>query len=453
MVSAIDWQEKMKIKNNLRLRFVLTFTLLALFLSATLGAVVFMTQRKQAKEFFRNRITSELAYFAGHYQIDPQTSLPKAEDIQFYLGTEKMALFLQKAVENFPDGIHSLDLDSDEFFKERAKRLSLKQRRRDPHDIFFGVKTLIDGKKIFIFIDFDFWHQMEREMRIHAFWTSFVFSIIAIVLGWITASYVIRPLNRLMNVVKKSDPNNIQAGFSQLFKNDEFGALAKALDDSHHRVKRFIKREHQFTRDASHELRTPVTVIKGAVELLNIAPVCEDKMVDKLVKRIERSTRDMESTIESLLWLARESNSGGAGIPSELLPLVENAMQQNRHLIAGKPVEMELKANATPVISAPAGVLMIALSNLIRNACQFTSRGKITVTLMQNSIEVLDTGVGIAEGTLEDVLKPDISSSKGGGFGFGLDIVNRLCVRFGWQLQIESIPDQGTRTCLIFSRD
>ncbi|MFH2131192.1 MAG: HAMP domain-containing sensor histidine kinase, partial [bacterium] len=428
----------MKIRNNLRLRFVLTFALFTLLMSASFGVVVFLTQRKQAKVFFRNRIVSELDYFAAHYQQNPQTPLPRAEDIRAYLGTGEMTPFIRKAVEGFSDGIHTMDLDRVAFFKRTDDSYNLPRGIQDHHDVFFGVKTLADGRKVYIFIDFIYWHQMEHEIQAHAFWTFVVISLVAVVLGLITGNYVIQPLNRLVDVVSKSDPENMPTGFSRLFKDDEIGALAKALDASLNRVKQFIRREHQFTRDASHELRTPVTVIKGAVELLNMAPACEDNMVDKLVKRIERSTRDMETTIESMLWLARESNSGEPGIPADLLPLVENAMAQNRHLLAGKPVEMTLQVNATPVILAPAGVLTIALSNLIRNACQFTSQGRITVTLEQDRVEVVDTGVGIEATDLAEVTKPDVSSPASAGFGFGLDIVTRLCTRFGWKLQIES---------------
>ncbi|MCP4624325.1 MAG: HAMP domain-containing histidine kinase, partial [bacterium] len=234
-------------------------------------------------------------------------------------------------------------------------------------------------QKFYIFIDFKFWHQKTLHLRRHIFWSFLFVTVLAIVLGLITANRVINPLKRLMEVVNKSGPDNLPSGFSTLFKNDEIGALARALEASLERVKKFIKREHRFTRDASHELRTPVTVIKGAVELLGMTPPHAEETVNKLVKRIERSTMDMESTIESLLWLAREPDSERPAPAAALLPLVQNAIQQNRHLIIGKPIEIDLQVVENPVVSAPAGVLTIAISNLIRNACHFTVKGRILV--------------------------------------------------------------------------
>ncbi len=443
----------MKTRNKIKFRFVASFcifTMLVTFIFVLIGRIL---ERSYSNEFFQRRIQSELNYFADRYQQDSKTPLPVSEDIRSYLGESDMPDYIQKLVEDHLDGVYSKDIDRFEYSNRKVRREKRSRWRGKPHDLFFGIKTLPDGKRVYIFINFEFWHQLERKLHVHSLLAYLFVTFIAIFLGIITANRVINPLNRLMEVVKKSGPDNMPSGFSKAFKDDEFGALAKALDTSFNRVKKFIKREHQFTRDASHELRTPVTVIKGAVELLEMTPACKEEMVDKLVKRIERSTLDMETTIESLLWLARESNVGEPTTPSALLPLAQRAIEQNRHLVAGKPVEIELLGDESPFVSAPAGVLSIAISNLIRNACQFTVRGKISVTLKQNSIEVSDTGVGIKEDVLRDVTKPSISSSKSDGFGFGLDIVSRLCLRFGWQLNIESTPGQGTKTCLIFSHD
>jgi signal transduction histidine kinase len=287
-------------------------------------------------------------------------------------------------------------------------------------------------------------------LEIHLFWAFLIVSLIGIGFGLLTGNRVIAPLNRLLNLVEKSSPDNLPSGFSQVFKNDEFGTLARAFESSFRRIQQFIKRENQFTRDASHELRTPVTVIKGAVELLNMTPVVKDEMSQKLIKRIERSTLDMETTIETLLWLARESNPKLYHTRCELTPLVQNAMAQNQHLIANKAIEMTFSATHNPIIAAPPGVVLIAVSNLIRNACQYTLKGFIKITVKADRVEVADSGPGIAQTDPQEIEKPTVIESGSKGFGFGLDIVNRLCERFGWQLLISSKSAEGTTACLVF---
>ncbi len=132
---------------------------------------------------------------------------------------------------------------------------------------------------------------------------------------------------------------------------------------------------------------------------------------------------------------------------------MEDTVEQNRHLIAGKPVEMNPVAKVDPVISLPLGVFAIAVSNLIRNACQFTLKGTITVTLKSDRIEVSAIGSGIEKPNLERISVLGVSGKGSSGFGFGLDIVNRLCDQFGWRVKIDSTPGEGTITQLVFSPD
>ncbi len=469
MASVIGWLKTRKIRGSLRRRFITYFLLIALLVAAIFSSIVIETERRIAAEYFHQRLNSELKYFAQLYQQNPTTPLPSGSDIRSFLGTDKMASTLRILSEGYSDGIFYRDLDFDEFQddelrfgdnpRDRKEKRGILGRNRDRleesegkgiEDLIFGIKTLHDGKKIYIFIDFKYMSDLEREIQVHRFWGSVIISFIAVILALFTANRFIKPLERLMEVVNSSDPNNIPSGFSQLFKKDEFGALAKALEEALTRVKKFILREKQFTRDASHELRTPVTVVKGAVELLKMAPACKEEMVDKLVKRIERSSLDMETTIESLLWLAREPDSGGSHPLCDIIPLAREAIEQNRHLISGKPVEMEFEELNPVLVSAPAGVLAIAISNLIRNACQFTSRGKIIVSAGNNRIVVKDTGIGIAKEDLDRITEPSVTGERSQGFGFGLDIVKRLCQRFGWELVIESNPGQGTQTGIIF---
>ena len=452
MESATDSLRKMKLRNNLQLRFIISFTVFAMIITGAYTFVMEVFKYRMAEDFFQRRIQAELDYFAEKYQQDPNTPLPIAEDIQSYLGTDKMPKSTQLLVKSKIDGVYDAELNTDDYYDELENRNTdtswgYNDRMVEP---FFGIKTLHDQKKIYIFIDFEFWHQREHELLIPTFLGYIVVMIVALIIGWYTANRVIKPLKRLVKVVENSDPNNISTGFAKIFKEDEIGALARAFEASLRRIQKFIKREYQFTRDASHELRTPVTVIKGAVELLKMSTACEDTMTDKLVQRIERSTRDMETTIESLLWLAKEPNATEYGINTDLLPLIENAIEQNKHLLSGKEVEIDLQVEVTPLVKAPTGVLAIAISNLIRNACQFTTKGSITVTLQKNRIDVEDTGIGICQEDLEHVKKPDVSGSSSDGFGFGLDIVNRLCSRFDWRLNIESIQGKGTKTSLIF---
>ena len=132
------------------------------------------------------------------------------------------------------------------------------------------------------------------------------------------------------------------------------------------------------------------------------------------------------------------------------MPAVREVIEQNRYLIAGKPVEIDLIAKADPQLTVPSPLFQIALSNLIRNALQSTPTGNITVDVRTDRVVVSDSGVGIAAKDLKTVTQPHVRGSGSEGFGLGLSIVSRLCDRFGWQLEIQSVVGSGTTVQLIF---
>jgi signal transduction histidine kinase len=270
-------------------------------------------------------------------------------------------------------------------------------------------------------------------------------------IGWLTSSKVIAPVKHLAQTVDKAGPDNLPTDLSTLFYNDEVGVLARALEQSMQRVEAFVDREQRFTRNASHELRTPVAVIKGAVELLRKNLDKPAAAVLRPLNRIDRSVANMENIIEALLWLSREGAPINQPASFAVLPVVRETIEQNRKLIAEKAVDINLVANADPVLKVPLPLFQIALSNLIRNAGDHTTNGTINIYVHNDRVVVSDTGEGIAQNDLNAVMQPHVSGDGSKGFGLGLTIVKRLCERLNWQFHIQSEINIGTTAELVFN--
>ena len=118
MESVTDSSGKMKLRNNLQLRFIISFTVFAMIITGVYALVMEVFKHRMAEEFFQRRIQAELDYFAEKYQQDPNTPLPIAEDIQSYLGTEKMPKFTQFLVKSKRDGVYDAELDPDDYYDE-----------------------------------------------------------------------------------------------------------------------------------------------------------------------------------------------------------------------------------------------------------------------------------------------------------------------------------------------
>jgi signal transduction histidine kinase len=157
--------------------------------------------------------------------------------------------------------------------------------------------------------------------------------ILVVILGsWIgrlTSRKVIAPVIHLSGQVSQSGPGKLPTGLSKDFVDDEVGTLAAALEQSMKRIEAFVEREHQFTRIASHELRTPVTVIKGAVELLRKQFNPAEAARLRPLYRIQRQVTNMENIIEALLWLSREEVSIDPDHKFSVLPLVRDTIEEN----------------------------------------------------------------------------------------------------------------------------
>ena len=104
-------------------------------------------------------------------------------------------------------------------------------------------------------------------------------------------------------------------------------------------------------------------------------------------------------------------------------------------------------------INAPSQAVSIVLCNLLRNACNYTEKGTVVVTIRASSVSISDSGEGIAKEEIERIQQPfERSSDQQGGYGLGLDIVRRLCQRFDWRLGIYSEVNKGTTVTVTFIR-
>jgi len=91
------------------------------------------------------------------------------------------------------------------------------------------------------------------------------------------------------------------------------------------------------------------------------------------------------------------------------------------------------------------------LSNIVRNAINYTQNGHVSVIVSYDFIEISDTGIGIDSELLDSVTDPYVKGEQSNGYGIGLSIVTRICDKYGWELDITSNPG-GTTFRIIFGK-
>lgn len=270
-------------------------------------------------------------------------------------------------------------------------------------------------------------------------------------LGWRKSRELVSPLVQLADALRHTgvnDPARARPDLSGL-KGDpesEAGVLAAALDAYADRLLRFVDRERQFTRDASHELRTPLAVFRANLELL-ASQVGEMPLIGRMSDTVD----DMESLVETLLLLARTEQR--EVIYEELVvnDVAVNLIERLMPLSDRKQIRLQVKQTALLSLQASETVLNIVLTNLVRNAINYSGSGQVTIVVAEGAVHVVDTGSGMDQEELARMLKPfERGASKESGHGLGLAIVQRLCERFGWGLDVASQPGKGTEVRVRF---
>jgi len=277
------------------------------------------------------------------------------------------------------------------------------------------------------------------------FFVTFIL-LIVILVAWFLAKRITKPIKTLNELISNTKSDQMPVGFSSQFKQDEIGVFAKALDNAFTRVQKFIEREQNFTRDASHELRTPIAISVGALALLKETPLSDEQQV--LVSRIENAQRDMQQSVSGLLAMAREQDYELSDI--KLLPLIEQAILVHHKLIENKAIELAINVAPDTTIISNQDALKMVLSNLISNASHHTDGGMITISYDQGCLTLCDSGKGIDNQIIDTVFEQGVKSESSQGLGFGLAIVKRLCNRLAITISVSS-DKQGTTFTLDFT--
>ncbi|WP_413699718.1 sensor histidine kinase [Psychromonas sp. KJ10-10] len=215
------------------------------------------------------------------------------------------------------------------------------------------------------------------------------------------------------------------------FQYKELNSLAEIVHNSLNTVQDSLHREHEFLRFASHELRTPIAVIRTNVELLRKINESEKASIkqNRVVERIERAGFTMSHLTETLLWLSRGDSIPPAIQKIQLNELVLRLIEELSYLLQGKTVDVTVQTSECQ-IELPETACRIVLTNLIRNAFQHTQNGIVSISQQGQSVIINSKEIDN-----DDEMKSDSNEL---GFGLGLKLTEKLVQQFNWQCQCQA---------------
>ena len=229
------------------------------------------------------------------------------------------------------------------------------------------------------------------------------------------------------------------------------------------REKEIIRQKSDFFANASHELKTPITVMRGLTEIL-LSKEAFDDAERKQIERIHKESLRMASLISDMLKLSKlERGEVEERMEVCLKEIASEVIAELSEEAKAKALSVELKVTGECKVLADPKKMFELMQNLCSNAVNYNKEGgfirvDLTETEHYVALQVTDSGIGIEKEHIprlcERFYRVDKSrSKKTGGTGLGLAIVKHICALYKAELSIESELGKGTRVSVIFTKN
>ncbi len=422
----------MQYRHRLRSRIILSFLLFGTVLSALFALSTLSLQNYLEDQLIGATLKQELDDYVNQLRLDPTVVEPFYTRIQGYItrpGDPNQTVSAQ--VRELPTGVHDVRINNG-YFKAAVRKE--------------------DDLWAFLIYDVSDNQLLKKQLVFALIGVVLLFSVFSFTLGAWSSRRVMKPVTDLANRLDMLSEERTPDRLAHHFADDEVGQLAAALDSYADRLHDLVERDREFNADVSHELRSPLTVITGATELLLAQRDLPPKVRTRML-RIARAARQSADITSALLHLVRaEQGTDKDTAAQNVGQVVNEVVHLYEPLIGNKDLRFLVREEEKVSVIAPESVLAVTVGNLIGNAMRYTASGEVLITIGNGKAVVEDTGPGIPEEELEHVFDRHYRGQNitGKGAGLGLAIVKRLCELYGWSVHFSNRETGGLRAELRF---
>ena len=284
--------------------------------------------------------------------------------------------------------------------------------------------------------------------------------LVALVAGYFLSSRILQPIRNLTQTARKIEVERMDKRIEVPPAKDEMAELALTFNHMLDRLERGFQQQQRFVSDASHELRTPVTVILGYSDLLARWGSSDAKILEEGISSIRSEAEDMQDLIEKLLFLARADQKRQVLHKENvhLDELVDDAVRKMK--LVAKQHTLRLEANEPGIIYADPATMRQMMRIFLENAVKYTPEGgHITVASRRlpekeaMQLTFSDDGIGIAEEDQGKIFERFYRGSRDAnaassevnpaGVGIGLALSKSLVTAQGGTLTAENLRDEN----------
>jgi len=288
------------------------------------------------------------------------------------------------------------------------------------------------------------------------------YGLVVVLLGWLLVRRSFQPVRQIRRAAERISAANLRERVPETNRNDEIDKLAKTFNRMINRIEMAFDRQKQFSADASHELRTPITAMQNQIELVLECDREKEQYVAVLNNVLEE-LRTLKKIADNLLILAR------AEIPQDEVERRVDVVAVLRDLcetadLLAREKKMTLTTDLPPELHAAADTesLKSVVVNIIDNAIRYTREGghiHVGAVAEDDKVKIFvrDDGPGITKEDLPHIFErfyrgAAAHQGPSDGSGLGLSICNVLVKRMGGKIEVESSPGQGSTFTIVLPR-
>lgn len=272
--------------------------------------------------------------------------------------------------------------------------------------------------------------------------------------GWFIAGNILGPVDRVTLAAQKiTRARDLGRRIQVPAMADEVGRLAMTFNEMLARIEELFRAQQRFVADVSHELRSPLTAVRGNLDLLRRGAANDPDERAQVLEAIDSETARMSRLVSDLLLLARQDS--GVPIAKDAVELDTVLLEVYRQAqLTAKGVTVMLGAEDQATIMGDRDRLKQVLLNLVDNAVKYTPQGgRVTLSLTKDDawvkIAVQDTGIGIAPENIPNLFdrfyRVDKARSRdAGGTGLGLAIAKSVVEAHNGKITVESQLGKGS---------
>jgi signal transduction histidine kinase len=403
-------------------KLLLSISLASISFLTLLTIVVHYSNKELEYNLLEKQIGTEIENIRSVLKNNPEAALPQTASLGIYLESRKSQIPIPEIFNNYHAGIY--------------------------HDIEVGDTSyhlqIQPFKDDIIYIKYDITQLEESEELLNAIlaiaWISLIFMVV--ILAHLLSRKLADPITRLSDEVSHLVPDQRGVQLSKHYESDEVGKIAQAFDLYLERMDEYVEKQIAFAAMASHELRSPMTIIQTSTELIDCQH--DDLATRTQVAKIQRATRGMIELIDALLQVTRDINPNTEARPLKLSFVINDILNMLQADIRSKNIDIKNTLRETHIVKADKTLAAVVCTKLIKNAIKHGSDSGIRVEMQDQKLSIIDSGFGISQDELEHIFDFAYKSHSSQGYGIGLYISKLICDHQGWMLSLSQIPDGGT---------